>query len=474
MPRHILLPLIVACALFMENMDSTVLVTALPAIAGDLGVNPLALKLALTAYLVSLAVFIPISGWVADRRGSRTVFTWAIVGFMSGSLMCAFSSTLAGFVVSRFIQGIGGAMMVPVGRLILLRAVPKRELVKAMTWLTLPALLGPVLGPPLGGVITEYFHWRGIFLINVPVSVLGLILALRFIPDVREEKVPPLDVRGFVLSGFGFAVLMLGLSSLGGHLMPTWVTLGCIVVGAIVIAAYVWHARRVEHPLIDFSLLSEPTYRAGVIGGSLFRIGMGAVPFLLPLMFQLGFGLSPSQSGLISMGTAMGAMGIRAASVRLLRRFGYRSLLQTNAVVSSVALAGYGLFTAATPHLVIFLVLLITGSMRSLQMNFNNTISFADVDKPLMSRATSLMSMAQRLSQSMGVALGAYALELSNDFQGHAEIVSADFWPAFIATALISLSSFGFYVKLSPDAGAELSGHRPKERAPGEATDTVK
>ena len=278
--------------------------TALPAIAGDLGVNPLALKLALTAYLVSLAVFIPISGWVADRRGSRTVFTWAIVGFMSGSLMCAFSSTLAGFVVSRFIQGIGGAMMVPVGRLILLRAVPKRELVKAMTWLTLPALLGPVLGPPLGGVITEYFHWRGIFLINVPVSVLGLILALRFIPDVREEKVPPLDARGFVLSGFGFAVLMLGLSSLGGHLMPTWVTLGCIVVGAIVIAAYVWHARRVEHPLIDFSLLSEPTYRAGVIGGSLFRIGMGAVPFLLPLMFQLGFGLSPSQSGLIKIGRA--------------------------------------------------------------------------------------------------------------------------------------------------------------------------
>ena len=463
-PRRILIPLIIACALFMENMDSTVLVTALPAIAGDLGENPLALKLALTAYLVSLAVFIPVSGWVADRFGSRTVFVSAIVTFMGGSLLCAASSTLGGFVAARFLQGIGGAMMVPVGRLVLLRSVPKSELVTALTWLTLPALLGPVLGPPLGGLITEFWHWRGIFLLNVPVSILGVVLALKFIPDIREEKVPPLDLSGFALSGVGFSVLMLGLSSLGGHLLPSWLTAACVLLGAVVIGLYVRHARRVPHPLIDFTLLREPTFRAGVIGGSLFRVGMGAVPFLLPLLFQLGFGLSPSQSGLISCGTAMGAMGIRAISVRVLRRYGFRAVLKLNAVVSSAALAAYGLFTAATPHLVIFLVLLVTGSARSLQMNFNNAISFADVDKPSMSRATSLMSMAQRLSQSMGVAAGAYALELSSLWQGHASIMAADFWPAFIVAALISISSLYFYLTLSPDAGTELSGHHPANK----------
>src|SRR5207248_163655 len=261
--RAVLVPLIVACALFMENMDSTVITTSLPAIAVDIGEHPLGLKLALTSYLVSLAVFIPISGWVADRYGSQTVFATAITVFIGGSLLCAVSTSLAAFVASRFLQGIGGAMMVPVGRLVLMRAVPKNELVAALNYLPIPALLGPVTGPALGGAITLYFHWRWIFLINLPIGVLGLYLVLRHIPNVKEPEMPPLDLAGFALSGVGLSVLMLGLASLGGHLLPGKITAACIILGALALAAYPWHARRVAHPVIDLALLRLPTFRTG-------------------------------------------------------------------------------------------------------------------------------------------------------------------------------------------------------------------
>ncbi len=462
MPRSFLIPLIVACALFMENMDSTVLTTSLPAIARDLGVNPLALKLALTAYLISLAVFIPISGWVADRIGSRTVFAAAIVVFMCGSLLCAASSSLPAFVAARFFQGIGGAMMVPVGRLVLLRSVPKSGLVAALNFLTIPALLGPMMGPPLGGLITEYFHWRGIFLINVPVSIVGLILVLTYIPNIREPEVPALDTRGFVLSGIGFSSLMLGLSALGGHLLPGGLTAALIALGGVVLWGFWRHARGFPNALINLSLFKNITFRAGVAGGILYRTGTGAVPFLIPLLFQLGFGLSPFQSGLLTTATALGAMFIRTMTLVILRRFGFRSVLTLNAIASSVAVGCYGLFTASMPHAVIFTVLLLTSCLRAFQFTALNAISYADVQKDVMSQATSLASMAQRLSQTMGVALGAYALEVSNGLQGHAQIVSADFWPAFAAVGLISVSSFPFVAALPRDAGSDLSGHRSR------------
>lgn len=341
MPRQILIPLIVACALFMENMDSTVLATSLPAIASDIGENPLALKLAFTSYLVSLAVFIPVSGWVADRYGSCTIFAAAIVVFMAGSLLCAGSSTLAAFVLARFVQGIGGAMMVPVGRLVLLKTVPKSGLVKALNYLTIPALLGPIMGPPLGGFITQYFNWRGIFLINVPISVLGLVLVLRYIPNIREAELPSLDMSGFALLGIGLSVLMLGLSALGGHLLPGAATGGCIVIGALALAAYGRHAGRVANPLIDLKLLKLATVRTGIIGGSLFRIGMGATPFLLPLMFQLGFGLDPFHSGLITCATAAGAMFMKTLTVAILKRYGFRQVLTVNALLAAAPARAY-------------------------------------------------------------------------------------------------------------------------------------
>ena len=467
MSRLVLIPLIVATALFMEHMDSTALATSLPAIAQDLGEHPLALKLALTSYLVSLAVFLPVSGWVADRYGSRTVFAAAIVVFMLGSILSAASSALPEFVAARFLQGMGGAMMVPVGRLVLLKSVPKNRLVGALNVLTIPAMLGPILGPPLGGFITQYFHWRGIFLINIPVSLVGIALVLAYIPNIRESDVRPLDVRGFVLSGLGLSSLVFGLSALGGHLLSKELTTLFIVVGLFALTAYWQHSRRATHPLLNLQLLRIATYRAGVAGGTLFRIGAGAAPFLLPLLFQLGLGMSPLQSGLLTCASALGALAIRSLSVMLLKRFGFRRVLLANALLSSVGLAAYGLFTAGTPQEVIVFVLLVTGGVRALQFTLNGAIAYADIAREVMSQATSLSNVAQRIAQSLGVVIGAYSLEITALLQGHAEVLIEDFWPAFLVVGLISAASLGFFVRLPADAGAEVSGHNQNMRKRG-------
>jgi EmrB/QacA subfamily drug resistance transporter len=460
MRRHVLIPLIVACALFMENMDSTVLATSLPAIAADIGEHPLALKFALTSYLVSLAIFIPISGWVADKYGSRTVFAWAIVVFLAGSLACAASTSLAFFVVARFVQGIGGAMMVPVGRLVLLKSVGKADLVAALNYLTMPALIGPIIGPPLGGLITQYFNWRGIFLINVPISMVGLYLVLKHIPNIKEDELPRLDLRGFVLLGVGLSLLMLGISALGGHLLPWSLTAVSIALGLAALALYVRHARGVDDPIADLRLTAIPTFRAGVVGGSLFRIGMGATPLLMPLLFQLGFGLDPFHSGLITCCAAIGAMFMKTLTLRVLQQYGFRQVLVWNALIASAAVALYGTFTANTPHLIVIPVLIVTGCMRSLHFTALNAISFADIPRESMRSASSMQSMSQRLAQSLGVALGAYALELSSRAHGHDQVVAADFWPAFAFVAVIACSSVLFNVELAPGAGAELARRR--------------
>jgi MFS family permease len=379
---------------------------------------------------------------------------------MGGSLLCAASSTLTAFVVSRFLQGIGGAMMVPVGRLVLFRSVPRSEFVAMLNYITVPALLGPVIGPPLGGLITLYFHWRWIFLINIPISILGLYLVLRHIPNVREPEMPPLDLRGFMLSGIGLSVLMLGVSTLGGHLLSAEIAVACIALGAVILWGYVWQALRNPHPLINFTLLKLPTFRAGVLGGSLFRIGVGATPFLLPLLLQIGFGLDPLHSGLLTAATAAGALFMKTLTTVILRRYGFRSVLTVNAVAASAALATYGFFTAATPHYIIIAVLLFSGCLRSLEFTALGAMSFADVSRQAMSQATSFSSMAQQLSQSLGVAVGAYALQISSLLQGHETIVAADFWPAFLGVAIISSASLFIHAQLPPDAGTEVSGHK--------------
>ncbi len=462
LPRHILVPLIVACALFMEQVDSTVISTSLPAIAASLHDDPVALKLALTSYLLSLAVFIPASGWCADRFGARTVFRSAIVIFTLGSILCGLSTSLLDFVIYRIIQGMGGAMMVPVGRLVILRSVPKSEIVSALAWLTIPALLGPVMGPPLGGFITTYFDWRLIFFINVPIGILGIILATRFIENVREEDVPPLDLHGLVLSGIGLSGLVFGLAVLGQHLVPYWAAAGVTAIGVVALGFYVRHARRTPHAVLDLSLLRIPTFRAGVVGGSLFRIGVGALPFALPLMLQLTFGLSPFASGMLTFASSAGALVMKTTARPILRRFGFWRVLVVNALISSAFIGANALFTPETPHAAIVAVLLMGGFFRSLEFTAINALSYADVSQPEMSRATSFVSVAQQVSLSLGVALVGMVLEAMRSARGETALQLADFTPAFLIVAGVSALAVFSFMNLPKDAGAELSGHKEK------------
>lgn len=453
-----LTPVIIACALFMENLDSTVLSTSLPAIAADLHEDPIALKLALTSYLLALAIFIPASGWMADRFGARKVFRAAIVVFTVGSICCGLSSTLPQFVAARILQGAGGAMMTPVGRLVLLRSVPRAELVRALAWLTTPALLGPVVGPPLGGFITTYFHWRWIFWVNVPIGIIGIGLVTAFIKDIREEDVPPLDRIGFVLSGVGLSCLMFGFSVLGRGFLPVWQAVLLIAVGAATLVAYVLHARTAPHPILELRLFQRPTYRASVAGGFLFRIGIGATPFLLPLLFQAGFGLTPFQSGLLTFLSTLGAMAMKPTAAPILKRAGFRTVLVFNAIISTVFFCFNAAFTPTTPHVLISVILLAGGFFRSLEFTALNAMAYAEVDNREMSQATSLSSVAQQLALSVGVTIGAGALDLTRHVHGEGALQARDFAPAFLVVAAIGLSSVLFFRRLAHDAGAEISG----------------
>jgi EmrB/QacA subfamily drug resistance transporter len=458
MRRDRIVPLIIAVALFMENMDSTVIATSLPAIAADIGTNPLALKLAITSYLLSLAIFIPASGWTADRFGARTVFRAAIAVFVLGSIACALSTSLTGFVFARILQGMGGAMMTPVGRMVLVRSISRRELVSAMAWVTTPALIGPVIGPPVGGFITTYASWHWIFLINVPIGLIGIALATRFIEDVRAETHQPFDVIGMVYAGLGIAGLAFGLSILGLNFLPWTVVAALIAGGAIFIAAYLVHARHTANPALDLTLFRLPSFRASVLGGFIFRLGIGALPFLLPLMLQVGFGKTPFASGMITFGSAAGAMGMKMAAATMLKRFGFRTILMINALISAGFLAACAAFTQATPAAAMFALLLVGGFFRSLQFTSINTIAYAEVEQSRVGRATALVSVGQQLSLSAGVAFGALAVDLSARFRGHDVLTAGDFAPAFVAIAAVSALSMVVFARLPADAGAELAG----------------
>ena len=452
-----IVPLIIAVALFMENMDSTVIATSLPAIAADIGTNPLALKLAVTSYLFSLAVFIPASGWTADRFGARTVFRAAIAVFIIGSIGCAMSGSLLDFVIARIVQGMGGAMMTPVGRVVLVRTIAKRDLLNAMAWVTMPALIGPVIGPPVGGFITTYASWHWIFIINVPIGIIGILLATRFIPEVRAEKHEPFDTVGMVLAGLGIAGVAFGFSVLGLNFLPWTVVASLIGGGVIFFSAYLVHARRTPYPALDLALFRIPTFRASVVGGFVFRVGIGALPFLLPLLLQVGFGMTPFQSGLITFVSAVGAMSMKMAAAPLLRRLGFRTVLVANAIISAAFLGACAAFTRNTPVWVMLMLLLVGGFFRSLQFTSINTLAYADVEQARISRATSLVSVMQQLAISTGVAFGALAVELTLHVRAQPNLTAADFPPAFIAVAVISAASIFMFARLSPDAGAELA-----------------
>jgi len=457
--RTRLTALIVACALFMQNLDGTVVATALPAMARAFGADPLHMNVALTSYLLSLAVFIPASGWLADRYGTRTVFRAAIAVFTVGSVLCGQSHSLWELVAARVVQGIGGAMMVPVGRLVLLRSVAKSELVAAMAWLTVPALIGPVVGPPIGGFLVTYADWRWIFDINVPIGVLGFVLVTRYVDDVRAPVPGRLDAVGLLLSGVALAGLMFGFETIGRGVVPAPLAGGLILLGAASGALYMRHARRRPDPLLDLSLLRIPTFAVSAWAGSMFRIGIGAIPFLLPLMLQLGFGLSAAESGLITLASALGAIVMKPATTWSLRLFGFRTVLVWNAALSAVLLGACAWFRPAWPMAGLYAVLVAGGFLRSLQFTAYNTIAYADIPRPRMSAATSLYATLQQLSLTLGITVGAAALQASTLLSGRTQPGLPDFSAGFLVVAAVALLAAPMALHLRRDAGNEMSGH---------------
>ena len=456
--RTRLTAVIVACALFMQNLDSTVIATALPTMAKAFGADPVHMNVALTSYLLSLAVFIPASGWVADRFGTRTVFRAAIAVFTIGSVLCGRADSLAFLVAARVLQGIGGAMMVPVGRLVLLRTAPKNELVAAMAWLTMPALLGPVLGPPVGGFIVTYFSWRWIFDINVPIGVIGIILVSMFVEDVREPPRGRFDAIGLLLCGIALSGLMFGLETAGRGVVPHDLTEAMVAVGLVAVLGYLVHAWRHPAPLLDLSLMRLPCFGVALSAMMLFRTGIGAIPFLLPLMLQVGFGDSAVQSGLITFASSAGALVMKPATQYALRAFGFRDTLVWNGLVSAVMIAICAAFRPTWPAAAIYAALLIGGFFRSLQFTAYNTLAYGDVPRSQMSSATSLYVTGQQLAATIGISAGAVSLEISRTLAGHVTPQPIDFSHAFLVVALFTLAAAPIALLMPRNAGDDLTG----------------
>ncbi len=445
----------------MQTLDSTVVATALPAMAAAMGTSPVQMNVAITSYLLAVAMFVPLSGWAADRYGARRVFVIAIALFGLSSALCALAGTLPQLIVGRLLQGAAGALMVPVGRVIMLRTVPKSELVQAMSFLTLPAIMGPMLGPPLGGFLVTYASWHWIFMINVPIGVLGILLVLRFVPAVKAPASDRrLDWPGFLLTSGSLVAIIFSLEAMGHRLLPPAVSVSILGLGLAAGWAYWHYGRRVAHPIIDLSLMRIPTFRIATWGGNLSRFSVGATPFLLVMMLQEGFGMTPFAAGMITFVGAVGAVILKLVAVPLIRWLGFRRALVINALTTGGFTAACAFFTPATPLALMLIVLLLGGFFRSFQLTAVNTLTYADVPHDGMARASALSSMAQQVGISLGVAIAAVSLNLSMNWRGATQLEVVDAAVGFVVIGVLVTLSAWPLSRLDRHAGSEVSGRR--------------
>ncbi len=457
-----IIPWVIAVALFMENLDVTIISTAIPSIAADFQVDPVSMKLAITSYLLSLSLFIPISGWIADKFGNRTVLSCAMLVFAIGSLACSLSHSLTSMVIARIIQGTGGALSMPVGRLILIRSFPRSELIKANNFVTIPALLGPTLGPVLGGVITHYISWNWIFYINIPISFVGIYLTLRYIDNYKNININPFDFVGFLLFGCALALFSFGFEALGGGVLSNTHILILILFGAILFIAYFFHEKKIPFPIIDLNLFKVRTFKLTQVGSFLSRIGVGSMPFLLPLLLQLGYGLTPLHAGFLLLPLTFGMFVMKLLVRRTLKRFGFKRVMIINTALLFLSFLQFAFVTVNTPFWLLAVMIFFNGFFSSMQFTCVNTLSFVDIENKIMGMGTSIASTVQQLSTSFGVSISAILLgwsvsisNLTNQPVYHLN----NFRLAFIGISVISLSALLFINKLRQTDGKIISGY---------------
>jgi EmrB/QacA subfamily drug resistance transporter len=450
------LALLVAGAFFMENLDGTIIATAAPRMADSLGVDAIDLNATITVYLLTLAVFIPVSGWLADRFGGRIVFCGAIAVFTLASALCALSTTLPELTAMRVLQGLGGAMMVPVGRMLVLNATSKPDLMAAIAYLTWPALAAPVIAPVLGGLLVTYASWRWIFVVNLPLGLIAFLVALRRVPDVRHDRPAPLDWWGFALTAAGLGATVFGLELLTGAQVDWLLFTASTTSGAVLLGIAVHHLRRSTHPLIDLRVLRLPTFRVTSVGGSLFRLAIGALPFLLPLMFQESFGWSPLKAGLLVIAVFVGNLGIKPMATRLMRRFGFRPVLVAANAGSGLTILLCAFVTARTPVVLIVVLLVTSGALRSIGFTAYNTIAFADIPAAGMTNANTLAAAVQQLTMGLGVAAGSLALRVGASLSDDATSRTA-FGVAFGLMAVLTFIAAAESLRLDRRAGWAVS-----------------
>jgi EmrB/QacA subfamily drug resistance transporter len=452
----IMVPLIIAMANLMQTLDATILNTSIPLMAESLHEAPLRLHLMITVYMLSLAGFLPLSTWLSDRFGAKQILRTAIIVFALGSALCGFSTNLVELVLFRVIQGFGAAMLTPVGRSILVRSVSKTELVKALALMTMPSMIGPLIGPALGGLISTYWSWHWIFWINVPLGTLAFFMVGIFVPDVQGDTGRRFDTRGFILSSIGLGSLIFGVDTVSTKAVPEPFGAIALTTGIILLLGYAWHAPRIEHPILDLRLFKVKSLRFSIIGGACFRGALGAIPFLLPLMLQEGFGYSAIQSGLTTLFAAVGSLSSRGFTAKVLRRWGYRRVIITAVAGSSVFMLTYSLFAPTTPFFAIAGALILGGVFRSTGFSSINSLAFADIENSQAAQATSFSFMVQRISEASGVAVAAFTLHFLSG--GAAKLPPSAFSETFVVVGILCALSLLWFIRLDRNAGSQLSG----------------